>query len=110
MMNVRAISRQPRAKPPFEYGQRLLEERKRLGLSQDRLASLGRVAKRTYCHYESGLREPGAAFLEAMAGAGVDVLYLLTGMRHGSERRARSEATDLGTMPASRSGHARTPP
>jgi transcriptional regulator with XRE-family HTH domain len=81
MMNVCAIPRQRRTAPRFVYGGRLLEERIRLGLSQDRMAGLGRVAKRTYCNYESGLREPGAAFLEAMAAAGADVLYVLTGVR-----------------------------
>jgi transcriptional regulator with XRE-family HTH domain len=80
-MNGRATSRQRQARAPFVYGGRLLEERRRLGLNQDRMAGLGRVAKRTYCNYESGLREPGAAFLEAMAAAGADVLYVLTGVR-----------------------------
>lgn len=65
----------------FIFGGRLLEERKRLGLNQDEMALAGGVAKRTYCNYEAGDREPGAAFLEAIAKAGADVVYILTGMR-----------------------------
>lgn len=65
----------------FIFGGRLLEERKRLGLNQDEMAKAGGVAKRTYCNYEAGDREPGAAFLEAIAAAGADVAYILTGCR-----------------------------
>jgi transcriptional regulator with XRE-family HTH domain len=86
------------------YGGRLLEKRRRLGLSQDCMASLGRVAKRTYCNYESGLREPGATFLEALAGAGADVLYVLTGVRDVAERHRAGEETETGTVPTAQNG------
>lgn len=45
------------------------------------MASKGGVAKRTYCNYESGEREPGAAFLQALGEYGMDVQYILTGIR-----------------------------
>lgn len=61
--------------------ERLLEERKRLGLNQDQIAETGGVAKRTYCNYESGEREPMAGFLAAIAAAGADVQYILTGIK-----------------------------
>jgi transcriptional regulator with XRE-family HTH domain len=60
---------------------RLIEERKRLGLSQEKMAELGGAGKRTYCDYESGVSEPKASFLTAIAAAGADVQYILTGIR-----------------------------
>lgn len=61
--------------------ERLIEERKRLKLTQDQMAETGGVAKRTYCNYEAGLRAPDAEYLSAIAAAGADVLYILTGVR-----------------------------
>jgi transcriptional regulator with XRE-family HTH domain len=60
---------------------RLIEERKRLELNQEKMAELGGVAKRTYCDYEAGVSEPKASFLAAIAAAGADVQYILTGTR-----------------------------
>ncbi|WP_037011623.1 MULTISPECIES: helix-turn-helix transcriptional regulator [Ralstonia] len=40
------------------YGNRLAEERVRLGLSQSDMAEKGGVSARTYAYYESGEREP----------------------------------------------------
>jgi len=45
------------------------------------MAGLGGVAKRTYCNYESGDREPGAGFLFELSKVGVDVQYIVTGQR-----------------------------
>lgn len=61
--------------------ERLLEERKRLGLNQDQMAETGGVAKRTYCNYESGEREPMGSFFSSISAAGADVQYILTGIR-----------------------------
>lgn len=60
---------------------RLVEERKRLGLNQVKFAALGGVTKHTQINYESGLRNPDSLYLSAIAGHGVDVGYLLTGVR-----------------------------
>jgi transcriptional regulator with XRE-family HTH domain len=62
-------------------GERLLKERKRLGLNQDQMAASGGVAKRTYCNYEAGEREPMGGFFTAISAIGADVQYILTGMR-----------------------------
>ena len=64
--------------------ERLLEERKRLGLNQDKMAETGGIAKRTYCNYEAGDREPMASFFAAIARVGADVQYILTGIRSNS--------------------------
>lgn len=62
-----------------EIGARLQAERKRLDLTQDQMAALVQVSKRTLASYEAGAREPGSLLLFLAAGAGVDVLYVLTG-------------------------------
>lgn len=58
-------------------GDRLREERERLGLKQDELG----VAPKTQRFYESGERSPDAAYLAHFAELGADVLYILTGQR-----------------------------
>lgn len=60
---------------------RLLEERNRLGMNQTEFAQLGSVGKTTQINYEKGERFPDAAYLAAVASAGVDVLYVVTGKR-----------------------------
>lgn len=66
-------------------GERLKEERSRLGLSQTDLGAAGGVGKTTQINYEKGSGSPDAKFLAAVAGMGVDVLYVVTG-----ERKPRS--------------------
>lgn len=61
------------------FSERLRDERKRLGLNQTELAGLAGVQKQAQVHYEAGDRSPNAAYLQAIAAAGADVLYILTG-------------------------------
>ena len=61
-----------------EIGTRLRQERRRLGLSQREMGQIGGVAANAQGKYESGDRLPKADYLAALAGAGVDVLYVLT--------------------------------
>lgn len=65
--------------PNFET--RLKEERKRLGLKGGQLAQLGGVSAVSQSCYEKGKQLPGATYLAAIAAAGVDVQYVLTGQR-----------------------------
>jgi transcriptional regulator with XRE-family HTH domain len=60
---------------------RLRIERERLHLTQAALGEIGGVKKLAQINYEKGLRMPDAGYLEAVAKAGVDVLYVLTGQR-----------------------------
>lgn len=62
-------------------GDRLKEERVRLGLSQTDLGAIGGVGKTTQINYEKGERSPDAAYLSAAAAHGLDVLYVLTGKK-----------------------------
>lgn len=62
-------------------GQRLKEERDRLGYNQTEFAALGGAAKNSQYNYEKGERSPDSEYLAAIAKAGADVLYIVTGER-----------------------------
>lgn len=62
-------------------GERLKEERVRLGLTQPAIAELTSVSKNTQINYEKDFRSPDATYLAAIAGLGADVLYIVTGQR-----------------------------
>lgn len=64
-------------------GDRLKEERERLGYSQPAFGALGGKTKKTVMQWEGGDQYPNAAFLSAVAAQGADVQYILTGM-HGA--------------------------
>jgi transcriptional regulator with XRE-family HTH domain len=59
---------------------RLKEERKRLGLSQAETAEKCGVKRETWSRYENGALTPGMEVLAALAAAGADVQYILTGV------------------------------
>lgn len=61
--------------------ERLKEERVRLGLNQPDFAALAGRTKKTLIDYEKGSTSPDAKFLAAIAAAGADVQYILTGIR-----------------------------
>jgi transcriptional regulator with XRE-family HTH domain len=61
-------------------GERLREERKRLGLSQTDFARLAGVHLNTQSRYEKGEREPDSSYLETLGKKGVDVNYVLFGI------------------------------
>ncbi len=63
-------------------GRRILEERERLGLSQQEAANAAGVRREMWAKYEAGA-EPKAKVLAGMAAAGADVQYILTGKRQG---------------------------
>lgn len=62
-------------------GQRLREQRERLGLSQSEFAARGGVKKLAQIRYEKGERRPSASYLLGIARAGADVAYIVTGQR-----------------------------
>lgn len=65
------------------FSERLRTERERLELSQQGLAEKCGVTARSQRNYESGERNPDSVYLAAIAAAGADVLYILTGQRSG---------------------------
>jgi transcriptional regulator with XRE-family HTH domain len=66
-------------------GMRLLEERKRLGFTQQEIAGLIGVQLTMPGRYERGQAAPGGDVLVAFAAIGGDVQYVLTGQRSSSQ-------------------------
>jgi len=62
-------------------GERMRESRKALQLSQDDVASRCGVSREMWGKYERGAAIPGGEVLAAMAAAGFDIVYVLTGAR-----------------------------
>lgn len=60
---------------------RLREERKRIGFTQIAAAERSGVTRETWNRYESGAISPGTDAWEALAAAGADVQYILTGRK-----------------------------
>lgn len=69
----------------MDFGARLAEERKRLGLKQVEFAGLVGTDAPKQSLYENGRRELRADYLARLAEADVDVVYILTGRRSAGE-------------------------
>lgn len=65
----------------FSIGDRLSDERKKLGLSQDALATQLCVTRLTQRNYEAGKTFPDAKYLSMFEQLGADIFYIVTG-RH----------------------------
>lgn len=77
------------------FGVRLKEERERLGLSQPAFGEIAGAAKRTVIDWEKGVSSPTGFQLEALAAAGTDVHYIVTGTRKGPPPLKPDEQTLL---------------
>lgn len=75
-------------------GARLREERTRLSLSQDEVAAVAGVARRTQTAYESDERAPDAHYLTAVRALGVDILYVLTNERMSAGQPEPGDMTE----------------
>ena len=64
-------------------GARIREERNRMALSQEAFGAIPGVTKQAQIKYEKDERHPDTLYLAAIAAAGADVLYILTGQRSG---------------------------
>jgi transcriptional regulator with XRE-family HTH domain len=65
----------------MQIGERLKEERERLGYNQTDFAALAAATRKTLFNWESGSASPGAEALAAWADHGLDVNYVVTGAR-----------------------------
>jgi transcriptional regulator with XRE-family HTH domain len=77
------------------FGERLRSERNRLLLTQDQMAEKAGVTKQTQGLYERDKRSPNAEYLLALAGLGLDVLYVVTGQRTPLPAELDSKASAL---------------
>ncbi|NMY95614.1 helix-turn-helix domain-containing protein [Pseudomonas proteolytica] len=75
----------------MNIGERLKEERVRLGFNQAEFAAFAGVAKTSQFNYEKGERSPDADYLAAVSAQGVDILYVVTGER---KRQAADSISD----------------
>jgi transcriptional regulator with XRE-family HTH domain len=75
-------------------GERLKEERLRLGMKQLEFAAAGGVGKNAQINYESGERQPDSHYLQAIAAVGVDCQYILTGVRSLNLRDVQRASRD----------------
>lgn len=71
-------------------GERLRDERQRMGLSQTAFAELAGSSKRAQIRYEQG-EPPDADYLSEISKAGADVLYVVTGERNQASPRTTEE-------------------
>lgn len=63
----------------LQAGNRLRDERRRLGLTQDAFAARCGVCKRSQINYENGLSAPRAGYFQRANALGADILFLMTG-------------------------------
>lgn len=82
----------------MNFGKRLSEERKRLGLNQTDFGKLSGVTKTSQVNYESGERSPNVDYWQSIAAAGADVQYILTGVRSGNTSTESKDQTSSYAM------------
>ncbi|HEX8225551.1 MAG TPA: helix-turn-helix transcriptional regulator [Allosphingosinicella sp.] len=80
----------------MNFGARLKEERRRLGLKQVEFAALVGTDMPKQSLYERGHRQLRADYLSRIAPVGIDILYVITGRRRG-ESLGEEATTFLGT-------------
>lgn len=75
-------------------GQRLREERERLGYTQPAFAELASTTKKSQIDYEKDLTQPKAGYLASIAEAGADINYIVTGNKTETPKRNLLEGID----------------
>lgn len=75
-------------------GTRLREERERLGWSQADFAAFAGASRKSQIRWEQDASYPDAAALAALAAKGVDVQYVITGVRSLNAEEAEKFARD----------------
>lgn len=89
-------------------GTRLKEERERLKLSQTALAEAAGTTKKTQIDYEKDNTQPKAQYLAFVAAMGIDVAYVITGVRLENVASTPTELAFLRNCRAFKSTAART--
>lgn len=73
------------------FGERLREERERIGLTQAALGAVGGVQKQAQLKYESEARTPTVDYLTEIAKVGIDINYVLFGTRANNALTAEEQ-------------------
>ena len=71
---------------PIGFGHRLRDERKRLKMNQTEFALVGGVGRLAQYQYEKEVSAPNTNYLDAIAKIGVNLNYLVLGIRFDSGR------------------------
>ena len=79
-------------------GKRLKEERLKLNLSQDKLAKIGGVTKRTQVNYEQDSSKPDGEYLSRVAKEGINIQYVLCGEKECTPTKNNSTNEILSSM------------
>jgi transcriptional regulator with XRE-family HTH domain len=79
----------------MSIGERLKDERERLAFNQADFAAIGKASKRSQIEWEKGTAYPNAKYLAAIAAAGADVQYILTGRRAGAYTQAQTQPAEI---------------
>lgn len=74
-------------------GSRLREERVRLAMNQTEFAAISGHKKHSQIRYEAGERSPDGDYFAAIGRHGVDVLYVLIGVRASPVQSEADEAS-----------------
>lgn len=74
-------------------GERLRQERRRLGLTQEDLANSTGIHRRTQANYELGKTAPDMSYFQALRRVGLDATYVQTGTK-SSPSDDQSSATE----------------
>ena len=84
-------------KPSVSIGERLRKVREDMKLNQSDFAAIIGASRQTQSNYEKGERMPDALYLAAIAAAGADVNYILTGNKAETQQRLDKlkQATEL---------------
>ena len=80
-MGKKSFPRNAFGKIFMTIGERLREERERLGMSQPALAAIAKTTKQTLFSWETGKTAPDGFQLAALNAVGIDVLFVVTGQR-----------------------------
>ena len=78
-----------------EIGNRLKEERERLGYSEIQIAQLLGIPIDAYIRFEEGLADPGIYRMPRLSSIGFDVLYIITEAYSRIRRRSASSEIPL---------------
>lgn len=77
------------------FSEKLKEERQRLGLKQDVAAAKTGVSREMWGRYERGKANPGAGVLGRFAKIGIDVDYILTGIRNDAVAKELADIENI---------------
>lgn len=95
MSTIVALEQEQADQQSREIGARLAAERQRLGMNQAELGEACGVSKTSQLNYEAGRRSPDSAYMAAAMRAGVDMSYVISGVR----QVAAADADDFVQIP-----------